>query len=100
MKRETIVISSSGQGSPEIKRGNDQDQKIHNKWRQVFMEEPSSSPSAPDTTPRPAASETSAFERWRRQAAEIAGIGLTEDESCQRFERAQHERCEKWKAQL
>jgi mitochondrial inner membrane protease ATP23 len=58
----------------------------------------SSPPAVP--APRPIASETRAFERWRRKVGLITGLGVTEQERRLDTEEYHGQTCEKWKESL
>jgi hypothetical protein len=53
-----------------------------------------------ENSPLSSSSQTSAFERWRRKAALVTGIGVTEEERLSDLRDHQIRGCEKMKMQL
>jgi len=80
-------------------RVNDQ-QKL---WQRFVMNDAGkgpSSPQVPQDTPAPTPQASSAFERWRRKAMLITGLGVTEDERLENLKHDQIMHCERKKDYL
>ena len=60
----------------------------------------SSSSSNPSESQDISASDSSAFNKWRRRFAEITGAGMSADEWAGTLARQQHLTCEKWRNEL
>lgn len=56
-------------------------------------------PTKAATTP-PTGSESTAFERWRRRAALLTGVGGTEEDRLRDIQEFQSQTCDKWKTHL
>lgn len=89
--------SSSMVGSELRARQGGRAQSDRENFSQLTM---NSSERAPEGTPPLSPSDSSAFEKWRRKAALVTGLGVTEQERMRAVEEFQTKTCEKWKLNL